>query len=640
MDPADIWRDLNPEQRRAVETVRGPLCVLAGAGSGKTTTITRRIANQVACGAFEPSQIMAVTFTEKAAGEMGARLQALGVRGVRARTFHAAAFAQLRFLAAEPPGEVLPTKAVALRQIANSLPRPYRFRPAGDLATEIEWAKSRRVTPGRYLESLDGHEPPIPPDLMQRVWERYERGKRERNLVDFEDLLEHTIRMYEQDIDALERLQARYLAFTVDEYQDVNLLQQTLLQRWLGERDDVCAVGDDYQSIYAFTGASPDFLLDMPGSYERIKVVRLETNYRSTPQVLELANRLAPALGGAEKRLSASLAPGPQPLAAPYASAEEEVSAIAARVTSLHEDSGVPYEDMAVLYRVNFRSEDFEEALAHARIPFQVRGGDFLSRASARRLLNRLRPARATDVAERVRSLAEAEGLLSELPEALGEQETTRQNDLRRLVSLALEFDDGVRSASDFVDDLRRRFASEGDGRGVNLLTYHRAKGLEFEAVFLPRLMEGELPFKRSKADEAVAEERRLLYVGITRAKRHLWLSWVTGPGQPSRFLSELGIQQPARPVPSKLYSELKQWRLERARADEVPAYVVFTDATLEAIASSRPQTRGELAALSGIGPSKLDRYGPDILALLAAAGEGGSGSGDKPRVSACPSAG
>lgn len=620
MEPADIWRDLNPEQRRAVETVRGPLCLLAGAGSGKTTTITRRIANQVACGAFEPSQIMAVTFTEKAAGEMGARLAALGVSGVRARTFHAAALAQLRYLAAEPPGKVLPSKAVALRQIANSLPRPYRFRPAGDLANEIEWAKNRRVTPDRYLESLNGHEPPIPPDLMQRVWRRYERGKQERDLLDFEDLLERAIRMYEDDVDALERFQARYLAFTVDEYQDVNLLQHTLLRRWLGDRDDVCAVGDDYQSIYSFTGASPGFLLEMPGSYERIEIVRLETNYRSTPEVLELANRLAPSLGGVEKRLAASLPPGPDPVARPYASAEEEVGALAARIKSLHEESGVAYEDMAVLYRVNFRSEDFEEALAHAHIPFQVRGGDFLSRSAARRLLNRLRPARATDVAERVRSLAEAEGLLAEAPEGLGEQETTRQNDLRRLVSLATEFDDGIRSAGDFIADLRERFASEGDGRGVNLLTYHRAKGLEFEAVFLPRLMDGELPFKRSKADEAVAEERRLLYVGITRAKRHLWLSWITGSGRPSRFLAELGIRQPARPAPSKLYSDLKDWRLERARADEVPAYVVFTDATLEAIASARPQTRGELAALAGIGPTKLERYGPEVLALLAAA--------------------
>lgn len=627
MDPANIWRDLNPQQRRAVETVRGPLCVLAGAGSGKTTTITRRIANQVASGAFEASQILPVTFTEKAAGEMRSRLAALGVEGVRARTFHAAALGQLRFLAPEPPGTVLPSKAVVLRQIANALPRPYRFRPAGDLANEIERAKNRRVTPDRYVDSLNGHEPPIPPDLMQRVWHRYERGKRERNLIDFEDLLEHAICMFEDDADALDRFQARYLAFTVDEYQDVNLLQHTLLQRWLGDRDDVCAVGDDYQSIYAFTGASPGWLLDMPRSYERIEVVRLETNYRSTTQVLDLANRLAPALGGTPKTLRASIGAGPAHVARPYASPDEETRAIAARIGSLHRDAAVPYEDMAVLYRVNFRSEDFEETLAHARIPFQVRGGDFLSRAAARRLLNRLRPGRATDVADRVRSLAEGDGLLPAVPDGLGEQEATRQNDLGRLVSLAAEFDDGVRSVGDFIDDLRERFTSEGNGRGVNLLTYHRAKGLEFEAVFLPRLQEGELPFKRSKSDEALAEERRLLYVGITRAKRYLWLSWVTGSGQPSRFLSELGLGSPPRPVPSELYSQLKRWRLERARADEVPAYVVFNDATLEAIAGSRPQTRGELAAVSGIGPSKLERYGPEVLALLAA--ERGPGPGE-----------
>src|SRR5581483_3759702 len=239
MDPLD---GLNPEQRRAAEAVRGPVCILAGAGSGKTTTITRRIAQQVASGAFAPQQLMAVTFTDKAAGELKARLAALGVSGVRASTFHAAALRQLRHFEPDAVGRILPSKALALRQIANGLPAPFKFRPAGDLATEIEWAKNRRLDPQAYAE-VD-RDPPIPPDLMVRVYREYERRKAAEGLVDFEDLLELAVRLFAGRADVRETFRAQYLAFTADEVQDVNLLQQTLLDLWLGERDDLCVVGD------------------------------------------------------------------------------------------------------------------------------------------------------------------------------------------------------------------------------------------------------------------------------------------------------------------------------------------------------------------------------------------------------------
>ena len=304
---------LNSEQQRAVDAVRGPVCILAGAGSGKTTTITHRVANQVESRAFRADEILAVSFTDKAAGEMRGRLEQLGVPGVRCATFHAAALGQLRFFAAEQPGRILASKVLPLRYIANSLPRPYRFRPAADLATEVEWAKNRRITPADYLSSLGEHRPPIPEDLMLRVYTEYERRKERDGWVDFEDLLELTIQLFDGDAGALEQVRGRYQAFTVDEYQDVNLLQQTLLDRWLGERDELCAVGDDYQSIYAFTGASPEHLLEMPKRFPHATVVRLEENYRSTPEILGFANRLVPKLGGAEKVLRATRAPGPEP---------------------------------------------------------------------------------------------------------------------------------------------------------------------------------------------------------------------------------------------------------------------------------------------------------------------------------------
>src|SRR5690348_1454066 len=355
-----IFDGLNPEQRRAVETVRGPVCILAGAGSGKTTTITRRIANQVALDAFSADQILAVTFTDKAAREMRSRLEELGAGGVRARTFHSAAFAQLRWFRGEPPGRILASKAMMLRQIGNTLPKPYRFRPAVDLATEVEWAKNRRLTPETYRRGLNGHEPPIPDDLMVRVFREYERRKEASGALDFEDLLALAIKLLEDEPDALGQVQDRYRAFTVDEYQDVNLLQQTLLERLLGSGDELCAVGDDYQSIYAFTGATPEYLLGLPARFSHAAVIRLESNYRSSPEVLSLANRIVPSLGGATKVLRATLGAGPTPDVLSFATREAEVAFVVERVRKLNAE-GIPHEEMAVLCRTNARLADFEE---------------------------------------------------------------------------------------------------------------------------------------------------------------------------------------------------------------------------------------------------------------------------------------
>ncbi len=603
MDAERIFAGLNAEQRAAVETPHGPVCILAGAGTGKTTTITRRIAWQVASGAFPASELVAVTFTDKAAGELRARLAALGVDGVRASTFHSAALALLRRFAGDP-GRILSTKALLLRQIGNRLPAPYKFRPAGDLATEIEWAKNRRLTPQTYIGALGDHEPPLPADLAHRVFREYEKRKADAGSLDFEDLLERTILALEDDPHAREVVRERWRAFTVDEYQDVNLLQQTLLDLWLGDRDELCAVGDDYQSIYGFTGASAQWLLALPRRYPDARVVRLEQNYRSTPQVLALANRLVPKLGGAEKTLHATLADGPEPVVLPNAD-------VAARIKELV-SAGVVLEDQAVLVRTNARAADFEEAFHEAGIPFQ--GASLLSRDAARRVLKAL-PRDPVSAGESVRQAALALGWLEQPPEKLGEREQTRQADLARLVRLAEQFEGDV---PEFVASLHERFGATAD-RGVHLLTLHRAKGLEFEAVHLPRLEEGELPNRRADVDE----ERRLLYVGITRAKRYLLVTWA---GKPSRFLSELGVTASRNPVTRRdpavemppAFGVLREWRLERAKADEVPAYVVFHNATLAEIAERQPRTLAELALVPGVGPTKLERYGEGVLAALA----------------------
>ncbi|MGZ4338207.1 MAG: ATP-dependent helicase, partial [Gaiellaceae bacterium] len=421
--------------------------------------------------------------------------------------------------------------------------------------------------------------------------------------------------------EALAEVREHFSAFTVDEYQDVNLLQQTLLDRWLGDREDLCAVGDDYQSIYAFTGATPAYLLGLPKRFPNTTVIRLEDNYRSSPEVLALANRIVPALGGAEKILRATLGSGPDPVTKSFPAREGEVAFVVERVQSLHKE-GVPLEEIAILSRTNAKLADFEEPLHDAKIPFQ--GASLLGREAARQLLRRLRRVDSTDVATTVRAYARDAGWRAQLPEKLGEREMVRQSDLGRLIRLAEEFEDGGRTTREFIADLEARFGSTGaDRRGVHLLTLHGAKGLEFEAIFIPRLEEKELPIRQAKKPEEIAEERRLFYVGLTRAKRHLSLTW---SGKASRFLGELGIAV-ARPVRAAepddpLYAALKRWRLERATADDLPAYVVFHNSTLAEIAGRRPRDLSELGAVPGVGPTKLDRYGGDVLHVVATCGK------------------
>src|SRR5580765_6659375 len=594
--------ELNAEQRRAVEAVCGPICILAGAGSGKTTTITHRVANQVASGAFAPSQILAVTFTDKAAGEMRSRLELLGVTGVRASTFHSAALSQLRYFRPDAVGKILASKTLLVYNLVRRLPAPFKFRAAGDFATEIEWARNRRIPPSRYRDSLDGHAPPVPDDVMHRVYEQYELVKREQGVMDFEDLLERAIAAFDDDHVASE-FRERYHAFTVDEYQDVNLLQQTLLDAWLGPRDDLCVVGDDYQSIYGFTGATPDYLLGVPARFPNAAVIRLEANYRSTPEVLELANRLVPKLGGAEKTLRPVRPAGPEPDVRPFATPEAEAEHLVERIRG----AGCPLEEIAILCRTHARLADFEAVLADAGIPHQ--GASLLARDAARRVLRTLEPSAP---AEQVRQIALDLGWLPHPPDKLGEREQTRQSDLARLVRLAEETGG---AGAEFRAELEVRYGDGGDARrGVHLLTYHGAKGLEFELVLLPRLGEKELPSKRARTAGEIEEERRLLYVGLTRAKQGLAISWV---GKPSRFLAEL-TPEAAVAEPPEGFEALKAWRLGRARKDDVPAYVVFHNSTLEEIAGRRPRSLAELAAVPGVGPAKLERYGEDVLAALA----------------------
>jgi len=664
MHPKFLLQDLNPAQRAAVEATTGPVCILAGAGTGKTRVISRRVAYAIATDAVHPGHVLVVTFTDKAAGEMRERLATLGFPGVQAHTFHAASWRQLRYfwprLQPGRPPEVLDSKVPLLVPLQRSLPGGYKFTAVKDLADEIEWAKARRIHPDTYQEAVarSARSTPVPPDLFAGLFRRYERAKERAGRIDFEDMLARMVDGLETSQDVAEELRGRYRWFCVDEYQDTNPLQQALLDAWLGGRQDLAVVGDEDQTIYTFTGASSEYLTGFTRRFPDAQVFHLEENYRSTPQVLALANRLL-AGGGRRraKRLVATRPPGPEPSIAAFESSEAELAALTAEIRRLTDASKVALDEIAVLVRVNAQIPAVEEALAAAGVPYQVRGELFFRRPEVRQALRLLRS----------RSGRGAGGGLVDAVEAIwfermdfrhdqepdGEEARQRHASLVSLLGIAerLESSDERADVATFLDEIERRAADEaaGVGGGVNLLTYHRAKGLEFDAVLLPALEEGLLPIRQASEPGEVDEERRLLYVGMTRSRAHLWLAWTARragpsgreqPRRPSRFLDDLmppgqrvrpwavaaavgrADASRARQPDSPLAERLRAWRRERATADGVPAYVVFNDRTLATLAERRPRSRGELLAVEGIGPSKLDRYGEDLLRLLEGAGE------------------
>ena len=663
--PDELLADLDPEQRAAVLATSGPVAILAGAGSGKTRVISRRTAYAIATGVVPADQALVVTFTDKAAGEMMERLRELGLPGVTARTFHAHALSQLRFFwplrhDGEPLPALLESKALIVSRLARQLPGHYRFTPAKDLADEIEWAKARRVGPEAYeAEAAAGdRQPPIPVDLFVRIYRNYEHEKTRAGRLDFDDLLTWTADLLETDADAAETVRARKRWFSVDEYQDTNPLQQRLLELWLGPgRQDLCVVGDEDQTIYSFTGASSSFLTTFEQRWSGARVLPLTRNYRSTPQILELANRLIQAEGRA-KRLVPTRPEGPLPTISRHRDAAQELAALVTGIRTLLADGTAPAE-IAVLVRMNAQLAQLEEALTRAAIAYQVRGVRFYDRPEVRSALRSLRQlateAQGRALARVIRdrwaaSLGWEEGSLPD-----GDEARERQAALDTLLAIIDEhvaLHSSADPASVLADlEARATHEREGTGEGVNLLTFHRAKGLEWDAVFLPSLEEGILPIRHAKDnEEAVAEERRLLYVGITRARQHLALSWAERReqrGRPtrrevSRFLLDLrprpgsrvrqlpptGViaareasERAARGTEDDpVFAALRAWRTARARAEAMPPYVIAHDATLAAIAAAHPRSMAALRRVKGMGPAKLDAYGEEILEIVAAA--------------------
>lgn len=680
---------LDDEQREAVLAPRGPVCVLAGAGTGKTRTITHRIAQLVATGHVAAGQVLAVTFTQRAAGEMRSRLRALGIANVQAMTFHAAAHRQLRYFWPRVVGDtgwqLLDTKFAVVARAANSAALKLSTDDVRDLAGEIEWAKASLISPEQYPDAVAGAGRDIPLDAAQvaAVYAAYEKLKSRSDgvaLLDFDDLLLHTAAAIENDAAVADEFRDRYRCFVVDEYQDVTPLQQRVLSAWLGDRDDLTVVGDANQTIYSFTGASPRYLLDFSRRFPDATVVRLERDYRSTPQVVSLANRVIAAargrVAGSKLHLVGQRDPGPAPSFGEHPDEVAEAAAVAKAISRLVE-SGTPPAEIAVLYRINAQSEVYEEALTEARIPYQVRGGEgFFSRQEIRQALLVLqRAANRGDegsLPDVVRGLLEPLGLTAEPPPG-----TRARERWEALAALAELVDEEVAHRPQLdLPGLLAELRTRADARhppvvqGVTLASLHAAKGLEWDAVFLVGLVDGTLPISHALAhgaeSEPVEEERRLLYVGITRARKHLALSWALSrnPGgrqsrKRSRFLNGLAPQTQRDPAPSRprrsraasrcricnnqlttpaaimlrrcetcaadiddeLLLQLKDWRLRTAKEMNVPAYVVFTDNTLIAIAEMLPADDAALVAIPGIGARKLEQFGPDVLELVRGRG-------------------
>lgn len=544
---------LDEQQRQAAQTLLGPVCLLAGAGTGKTRAITHRIAYGVASGVYPPGRVMALTFTARAAGELRTRLRGLGVSGVTARTFHAAAIAQLNHFWPTTVGGTMPRilegKGRMLAHAADTIGLRVDTGTLRDAAAEIEWRKTARLSIQQYAQ----RDRELPPGLgLQRMLDlqqAYEDLKDERRRIDFEDVLLAAAGMLDSEPRVAQEVREQYRFFVVDEYQDVSPLQHDLLGLWLGDRDDVCVVGDVSQTIYTFAGARSDYLLQFAAEHENATVLRLEQNYRSTPAIVGLANRLMRGRPGALEL--AAVARDPEPLPEPRAfdtdSAEAEgvAAAISAQLTA-----GASPESIAVLYRVNGQSAALEAALTRAGVPFQLRSSTrFFDLQEVHQALMMLRAAAVTTAPESlVKTVGDVLRSLDwshEPPEVQGAVRD-RWESLDAIMRMARDAAPGT-ALKQFVDQLfdLRDGQHEPAQSAVTLATMHSAKGLEWDTVYLVGLSEGLVPIQFAQDAAALDEERRLFYVGITRARRRLVRSWSAGgrggARRPSRFLAEAG---------------------------------------------------------------------------------------------------
>ena len=675
---------LNHAQRLAVTSTTSPLCILAGAGSGKTRVLTRRIAYRALTGDLDPRHVLALTFTRKAAGELTARLRALGLREqVAAGTFHAVAYAQLRTRWAErdiTPPQLMTRKAGF---VIGLLTGAEKSTPGIDFVSEIEWAKARMIDPDDYAAEAKaaGRKPPISFDATAAVYDRYENQRRAKRMIDFDDMLRVCLRDLESDPSFAASQRWRFAHLFVDEFQDVNPLQNALLEAWRGDRDDLCVVGDPNQAIYSWNGADPDLIRTFAARFPRGEVVRLTDNYRSTPQILAAANALLVGGRGVDHdgTQQATRPDGLVPLVVEYPDERAEAAGVARSVRD-HHIPGARWTSQAVLVRTNAQLAIIEEAMTKASIPFRVRGAaPLLDQPEIKAALSDLR-----------RTSRSFEDALHDLAlsvvvddENEGELAAQRRANVDALVQLgrdymAVESPASINGFFLWLTATTRADRPDPNSDAVELMTFHAAKGLEWPVVHIAGVEQGYIPIGHAKTPDAWAEERRLFYVGATRAERELICSWAESrtfgeravPRTRSEFLDtfadacdalDAGVDPEAvgkgakapghvsaasrqraasgRPSSSRssgarrsvskypegldpddrdLFDALRTWRSERAKKANAPAFVVCNDQTLSEITFRKPRTPAELLRVNGMGEIKVSKFGDEILEVVA----------------------
>jgi DNA helicase-2/ATP-dependent DNA helicase PcrA len=666
VDAASLLCELSPAQRQAVESDAAPLCILAGAGSGKTRVLTRRIGYRIASDRADAGHVLALTFTRRAAGELGDRLRKLGIRDrVTAGTFHAVAYAQLRQYWADrgqPPPALLDRKSRLLARLVVGRPDVADVA-LRDLAAEIEWATARLIAPERYPAEARaaGRRPPAAADAVASLFARYQVEKQRTRLADFDDLLSLCADALDRDpgFAAVQRWRWRHIF--VDEFQDLNPLQFRLLSAWLGDRRDICVVGDPNQAVYGWNGADATLLDSLPLRWPGTEVVHLDDNHRCTPQVVAAAVRV---LGCSDRDVHSSRADGPAAVVRAYPDDAAEAHGVVAEMRQ-QRAGGRPWSEMAVLVRTNAQMLVFEAACRAAQVPYRLAG--------ARPLLDDPEiQARLAEVgARRGESFAV---VASDLAAATTTAATDRAGAgavaAEVLVGLAADFQHlesrpTVEGFLSWLGPATSRDRMDHGAAGITMSTFHRAKGLEWPLVWVAGIEEGFVPIAHARSDEEETEERRLLYVAMTRAGDELrcswaeerrfgdhtmsrrpspWLAAVAAPaaggdgatvGSPDQWRQRLAaprdqLARCRRPGPGlrradeiaadpAVIDALRAWRASAARAAGVPAHVLLHDATLAAVAVRRPATADELLGVPGLGPVKVARFGTVLLDLMAA---------------------